>query len=425
MILGDSLAHNRSGNDHLTWISGPPPTPLPSSSKDQVPRLSTSVKNAEKTLERPVTQRKIVELPPCPSFQEIRRSDAIQWPSTPPKKEPLFLPCTPSPEQEPVSSRHPIFGPIGFPLCGLPSQLTVESEGTNDSLNSSNGDELFTSRPVRKGPTKRDVRQYMSRVVEKVSDDVYNLLGNESGCSTDPWILSLTNAGDAEYTCWLLLRDSPLTQHKLAIQLIKLGIPFRTLLPLAKPFPPVGHRLRQMVSMDYVGYEAYNARCRRTLYSSAAVMRTALLRGGIISRIAQLAYKNEIFESATNGPSEEASAGRVRYHISPPNSSKSMTKRAYWDDDLTKQEMHIICGVYAKGSVWPTPLEWDEITAGRRNHCWTKYDEKWFLSHVEKLKTGRISILERKRGVRDWEEMIWKHVDVPVDVPEGSQGSIR
>src|ERR1700678_490826 len=111
--------------------------------------------------------------------------------------------------------------------------------------------------------------------------------------ATVPWMVAIPNVIDAFFVCRLdcpRLRGSPLTDFKVAQELLNHGIQFSTLLPV-KPLPrsicpvitvPVrlpGYKLTQD---DYYAYEQQRA----TLLSDPRVARSALLRGGIVWRLA-------------------------------------------------------------------------------------------------------------------------------------------
>jgi len=65
--------------------------------------------------------------------------------------------------------------------------------------------------------------------------------------------------------------------------------------------------------------------------------RAALLRGGIVARIAR---EHIAIDSALLGPSSAVIAHRLGMHVTDPRGLE------FWDDDLTENEIGIICGVH-------------------------------------------------------------------------------
>jgi len=125
--------------------------------------------------------------------------------------------------------------------------------------------------------------------------------------------------------------------------LLENGITFRTLLQLRRVDSPRSlnndETLLPMRLSDYVfrpsDYEAY-IRNRATLLKSPRA-RAALLQGGIIGRIAR---EHIGLESATLGPSSAVTVHRLGVHLTTRDGGQ------FWDDDLTENEIGIICGVY-------------------------------------------------------------------------------
>ncbi|KIM36151.1 hypothetical protein M413DRAFT_78557 [Hebeloma cylindrosporum] len=110
--------------------------------------------------------------------------------------------------------------------------------------------------------------------------------------------------------------------------------------------------------------------------------RAALLRGGIVARIAR---EHIELASATRGPSSAITVHRLGMHIT------DKTGAQFWDDDLTENEIGVICGLHrcftGRGtevvlvSWWPMPSQWDSIKAcGYNWGHWTQCDEEWYLN---------------------------------------------
>ena len=67
--------------------------------------------------------------------------------------------------------------------------------------------------------------------------------------------------------------------------------------------------------------------------------RAALLRGGIVGRIAK-EYLSK--DGVLDGPSVEVTMHRIGYHVPSSNSD------IHWcDDELTEDEIAVICGTYS------------------------------------------------------------------------------
>ena len=111
--------------------------------------------------------------------------------------------------------------------------------------------------------------------------------------ATVPWMVAVPNVIDALFVCRLdrpRPRGSPLTDFKVARELLNHGIQFSTLLPV-KPLPrsigpvitvPVRLPGYKFTQDDYYAYEQQRA----ALLSDPRVARSALLRGGIVWRLA-------------------------------------------------------------------------------------------------------------------------------------------
>ncbi|KAF8234610.1 hypothetical protein L208DRAFT_1260904 [Tricholoma matsutake] len=76
----------------------------------------------------------------------------------------------------------------------------------------------------------------------------------------------------------------------------------------------------------------------------------------------------------------------------------------YWDDQLTEDEMDIICGVYrvdtgqhefggrqtSDVSWWPKPSIWE--TSGLCVGYWSNDCERWFKMHLEECRSGHAEL---------------------------------
>jgi hypothetical protein len=159
------------------------------------------------------------------------------------------------------------------------------------------------------------------------------------------WVLGVHSPVAALYVCRYILTN-PVAHTLLTVshRLVERGIPFRTLLPLecsprhvsiSKAFAPTSHRLA-LHTFTVADFETSMLQCQTVLSSPQG--RAALLRGGIVARIAKEFISNDrVYE----GPSIEVTAHRMGYLVPSDNSIRLC------DDDLTEHEVAIICGTYS------------------------------------------------------------------------------
>src|SRR5882757_4468617 len=142
--------------------------------------------------------------------------------------------------------------------------------------------------------------------------------------STCQWVVGVHFAAAALYVCRYIL-ENPHAHNMLtvALRLLDRGIPFHSLLPLScsprqstitKPYSPkayrvVGHKFTE------ADFEVSMRACQSVLTSPQG--RAALLRGGIVGRIAKEYLSND---SVLDGPSVEVTVHRIGYHLPSSNS---------------------------------------------------------------------------------------------------------
>lgn len=160
------------------------------------------------------------------------------------------------------------------------------------------------------------------------------------------WVLGVESPVSALYICRYILENPQAhTILTVANRLLDRGIPFRTLLPLpcsprqttfTKAYMPRTYRLdnHEFTKADF---DVAMLACRAVLTSPQG--RAAFLRGGILGRIAK-EYLSK--DGVLDGPSIEITAHRVGYL----GSSESDGIK-YCDDQLTEDEIAIICGTYS------------------------------------------------------------------------------
>jgi hypothetical protein len=164
--------------------------------------------------------------------------------------------------------------------------------------------------------------------------------------ATVPWMVAVPNVIDALFVCRLdrpRPRGSPLTDFEVARELLNHGIQFSTLLPV-KPLPrfigpvitvPVRLPGYKFTQDDYYAYEQQRA----ALLSDPRVARSALLRGGIVWRLAVATLS---FDDVLEGPTTAATL--QRRGIIVKTSSDDSTDLC--DDGLSQLELDIICGLH-------------------------------------------------------------------------------
>ncbi|KAF8876128.1 hypothetical protein CPB84DRAFT_1853052 [Gymnopilus junonius] len=136
-------------------------------------------------------------------------------------------------------------------------------------------------------------------------------------------------------------------------------------------------------------FEAVMLNCQAVLSSPQG--RAAVLQGGIIGCIAR-EYLS--MDSALEGPSVEVTAHRAGFIA--PSGAHGLS---YCDDELTQNEIAIICGTYTlytstKGQVavwsWFLPPDvWNQHHAGLRWSEWTEHCETWFMKLMENIRSGK------------------------------------
>src|ERR1700722_1053446 len=211
-------------------------------------------------------------------------------------------------------------------------------------------------------------------------------------------------------------------------QLLNRGIPFNscirnpTLASLPPTRPPryngLGYR-PQGYKPDPVDYAAYES--LRDQFLSSPRGRAAMLMGGIIARLARgVVPYGRVYDGPSDDVFEEGLCLR-----------NGMQVLAYWDDQLTEDEINLICGVYkvdtgkiisvmcvkssnlqftgqrdgARGgqqttdvSWWPKPSAW--LVSALNVGYWSKDCESWFLKRLVAIKNGEADLKSPSQ---------WKH----------------
>jgi hypothetical protein len=203
--------------------------------------------------------------------------------------------------------------------------------------------------------------------------------------------------------------------HTVARTLINSGIPFRTLRPLNRAagvncwplidFPiPIWFPDYKFTTHDYAVY----LRDRESLLLQPKG-RTALLQGGIVWR---LALDTVGMEVALEGPSSSVTDYRLGISF---NSGDLESGIRYWDDELTKDELIMLCGGYrfytgmsyyyfclkgrtsciagqasqiAYKSWWPLQSTWNDVSTGNNWGRWTEWNEDWYQERHAVIQAG-------------------------------------
>ena len=183
----------------------------------------------------------------------------------------------------------------------------------------------------------------LSFIILKKSNNLFFVsppaLWDQPSC---PWTIALTTAADALFV-YCLLVEKDFFPVSLGYLLVDEGICFRTLLCL--PHLSIPSSIKTICGVipihvkDYKfntsDYHSYVQEWTRLLSSSWG--RAALLAGGIVGRIAK---EHLGHDCAALGPSSLVMVRRDGF------SFEDGTNGTYWDDALSKEEIHIICGLY-------------------------------------------------------------------------------
>ena len=228
------------------------------------------------------------------------------------------------------------------------------------------------------------------------------------------WVLGVHSPAAALYVCrYILENPNGHTILTVAHRLLEQGITFRTLLPLTcspwqltanEPYKPKTYRLidHTFTSGDF---DVSMLACQSVLKSPHG--RAALLRGGIIGRIAKEFLS---IDGVLSGPSVEVTAHRVGY-IAPSGNDNTR----FCDDELTDNEIATICGTYSlytgefhlsfriffsnfhfkatrQVAVWswfPPPAAWEGNRSGCNWLTWTERCESVFQNILSDARAGK------------------------------------
>ncbi|KAF8189076.1 hypothetical protein BJ912DRAFT_1106291, partial [Pholiota molesta] len=250
--------------------------------------------------------------------------------------------------------------------------------------------------------------------IRRPSSELFVFCGHRSVASN--WLLGVHSPDVALYVCrYILSNPGAHTVVTVATRLLERGIPFRTLLALqcsprhryltiTQPYNPTSFRFANHVFTPQ-DFEASMLQCQTVL--SQPQGRAALLRGGIIWRIAKEFLS---VDGVLSGPSVEVTAHRVGYlHASDISGTQ------YCDDELTENEIALICGTYSLytsgaqitvKSWFPPPICWTKDRTGVEWVEWTARNEQFFGDLLNNIRTGKakpLTVVEwtsRLRGLK-------------------------
>ncbi|KJA24793.1 hypothetical protein HYPSUDRAFT_200342 [Hypholoma sublateritium FD-334 SS-4] len=225
--------------------------------------------------------------------------------------------------------------------------------------------------------------------------------------ATTDWLLGVDSAAAVLYILRVLASaDRTFTSLTLGHLLVQNGVRFYTFLQLPHgvhygleaPFKPAAYRRN--------GYNFTAQDFEEALLETRALVRThqgraALLRGGIIGRIAREFLDTD---DVLDGPSLEATYCRHGLCVNAEDGEHEL-----WDDDLTENEIATICGTYlmytgsgeqtTKVSWFPPPHTVE--TSSYDSVEWTPKAEALFQKIFDDAKNGTFQPLNAKK---------WRHV---------------
>lgn len=259
---------------------------------------------------------------------------------------------------------------------------------------------------------------------------VTSIRSEKTGAGLVFWIDAI-NLHPSRNAQWRLIVEDPVTALEclrrrwgphsvdIAYELYSRGCAFQTC--ILSNCPPVhdrpvtiglGYRLSgyKPCMRDYVTYEGI-----RNNFLTTPRARAALLKGGIVWRLAREVVSDA---AVALGPSSEVYGTGRRF---------SSREGVFWDDDLSEDELDLICGVYkvftgglqhwfavvclfalllGKGlqdshmSWWPKHSTW--IKSSLNTGYWSDTCEKWFQLRLSSIRSGEASL----RSGQNWSQSI-------------------
>ncbi|KAH0825659.1 hypothetical protein J3R83DRAFT_11747 [Lanmaoa asiatica] len=205
-----------------------------------------------------------------------------------------------------------------------------------------------------------------------------------------------------------------------ALQLASRGISFGTrtvsetvpIPTVSYAEPPVGLGFLpfhyQPLPSDYLSYLDKRDRLLRRSYG-----RAALMKGGIIARLARDSLGDRMDVLVQGGPSESV----FKY-----GTAIRVGQEYLWDDDLDSNDEQVICGVYkistgqrdfslgeqtSDVSWWPKQSTWE--VCGLNVGYWSADDEVWFQKHLEDIRNYRGAGPPPYHSAAEWRNRLKYH----------------
>ncbi|KAF5327760.1 hypothetical protein D9619_004080 [Psilocybe cf. subviscida] len=258
-----------------------------------------------------------------------------------------------------------------------------------DDLNANN----FTS--------LRDLFQF--RNILRLQDGLF--VFHSLSCPGYDWDIAVSSSEAALYVIRYIVSNPTHNLVTIAHRLLKFGIPFHTVIhrPTSLSSYTVATRPRYRLSNhQFTAADFDSAMLAAKALLQGPAGRVALMRGGIIGRIArQFVSEDSVFK----GPSE-----KVRREFCGLVVDSEARGYQYWDDILTEDNLLVICGQYevytGNGSqtafltYFPLARDWDD----KNGFCWLEWtdaSEALFQSILTKNQAG-----ERPKNAGNWRKVI-------------------
>jgi hypothetical protein len=230
------------------------------------------------------------------------------------------------------------------------------------------------------------------------------------------YLIQLVGPPSPNDLSWDLMVEDPLTAIQclredlgpsimdVIMTFLRTGTPFNTRIRSNKTHPalthprhhgkPVGLGWREKGycgdAIDYAVYEALH-----TEFLAQPHACSALLKGGIIWQLARCSVK---FSVASAGPLDDV----FNYGSCIKSNFDGVE---LWDDDLSEDELNLICGVYkvktqgnqtSDSSWWPKYSVW--MSGGLNVGYWSPACEEWFEQQLDSIRNGTAHL----RTLAEW-----------------------
>jgi hypothetical protein len=191
--------------------------------------------------------------------------------------------------------------------------------------------------------------------------------------------------------------------------LLRMGMAFTTLVPGPAPNPRafvprrcegLGAR-KSGYKPDAVDYAEYEY-LRRRFCNSERHARAGLMKGGIVWRLVKESLP---VEDVLDGPTSD---------VVDHGCALVQSDGALWDDDLSEEELALICGVYkvdtlsgvnsqSHSSWWPKHTTW--MCSVYNVGYWSPANENWFQRRLDLIRAGNADL----KTSQQWREQLKNH----------------